>query len=61
MSIESHYGAFKHWFLFETKGFRGHQIDWLVWRLITTIAQHYVHTFEMKKKGFMENKVVDVL
>jgi hypothetical protein len=55
-----YHDAFKHWFLFETKGLRGHQIDWLVWRLITTIPQHYMHTIEMKKKRFMENKVVDI-
>jgi hypothetical protein len=56
-SIESYHGALKRWFALDTKGFRGHRIDWLVWRLTTTIARHYMHTLEMKKKGFIKNKL----
>jgi hypothetical protein len=39
---------------FETKGFKERHIDWLVWRLTTTMAQHYVHQMEMKKWGFIK-------
>ncbi len=60
-NIKSYHGALKCWFAFDTKGFRGHRIDWLVWRLITTIAHHYIHTLEMKKKGFITNKVVEAI
>jgi len=45
-------------FNFETKGFKEHHIDWLVWRLTTSMAQHYMHQMEMKKWGFIKNKVV---
>jgi hypothetical protein len=41
----------KYWFAFDTKGFGGRKIDWLMWRLTTTIARHYMHILEMKKKG----------
>jgi len=47
-SIESYLGALKRWLAFDTKGLRRHRIDWLVWRLITTIARHYMHTLEIK-------------
>jgi hypothetical protein len=33
MNIDSYDGALKCWFTLDTKGFRGHKIDWLVWRL----------------------------
>jgi hypothetical protein len=49
-SIESYHGALKHWFALDTKGLRGRRIDRLVWRLTTTIARHYMHTLEMKKR-----------
>jgi hypothetical protein len=29
-SIESYHGALTRWFVLDTKGFRGHRIDWLV-------------------------------
>jgi hypothetical protein len=58
-SIESYHGALKHWFSLETKRFWGQRIDWLVWRLVTTIARHYMHTTKMKKCGFIRNKVVE--
>jgi hypothetical protein len=60
-SIESYYGALKCWFALDIKGFRGHGIDRLVWWLITTIARHYMHTLEMKKKGFIKNKVIKAI
>ncbi len=46
------YGVLKCWFFFYIKGLRGCWIDWLVWRLTTTIAHHYMHTMEMKKKNY---------
>jgi hypothetical protein len=52
VNIESYHGALKRWFVFDTKGLREHRIDWLVWRLTTTIACHYMHTLEMEKKRF---------
>jgi len=58
--IESYHGALKRWFALDTKGFRGHRIDWLVWRL-TTIAHHYMHTLEMKTKGFIKTKVIETI
>ncbi len=36
-------------------------IDWLVWQLTIIIACHYMHTLEMKKKGFIKNKVVEAI
>jgi hypothetical protein len=50
-SIESYHGALKRWLALDTKGLRGRRLDWLVWRLTTTIARHYMHTLEMEKKG----------
>jgi len=43
----------KRWFSLETKGLPSQLIDWLMWRFITTIAKHYMHTFEILKKGFI--------
>jgi hypothetical protein len=51
----------KHWLALDTKGLRGHRIDWLVWQLTITIACHYMHTLEMKKKGFIKNKVMEAI
>jgi hypothetical protein len=59
--IESYHGVLKHWFALDTKNLRGRRIDWLVWRLITTIACHCMHTLEMKKKGFIKNKVMEAI
>jgi hypothetical protein len=52
VNIESYHGALKCWFVFDTKGLSGCRIDWLVWQLTTTIACHYMHTLEMRKRGF---------
>jgi hypothetical protein len=30
-----------------------------MWRLTTTVARHYMHIVEMKKRGFIRNKVVE--
>jgi hypothetical protein len=30
-----------------------------MWRLTITVAKHYMHTTEMKKRGFLKNKVVE--
>jgi hypothetical protein len=60
-SIESYHGALKRWLVLDTKGLRGCRIDWLVWRLTTTIARHYMQTLEMKKKGFIKNKVMEAI
>ncbi len=60
-NIESYHGVLKHWLALDTKGLKGHRIDWLVWRLTTTIARHYIHTLEMKKKGFIKNKVMEAI
>jgi hypothetical protein len=59
-NIESYYGALKCWLALDPKGLKGRRIDWLVWRL-TTIACHYMHTLEMKKKGFIKNKVMEAI
>jgi hypothetical protein len=32
-----------------------------VWKLTTTITRHYIHTFEMKKREFIKNKVVELI
>jgi len=61
VNIESYHGVLKHWFSLETKALKGHRIDWLVWKLTTKVAQHYMHTFEMKKKGFIKNKVAELI
>jgi len=60
-SIESYHGVLKHWLALDTKGLKGCRIDWLVWQLTTTIARHYMHTLEMKKKGFIKNKVMEAI
>jgi hypothetical protein len=31
-----------------------------VWRFTITIAHHYMHTMEMKKKRFINNKYLEV-
>jgi hypothetical protein len=61
VSIESYHSALKRWLVLDTKGLRGCRIDWLVWRLTTTIACHYMHTLEMKKKGFIKYKVMKAI
>ncbi len=60
-SIESYHGALKRWFSLETKGLRGQRIDWLIWRFTTIIIRRYMHTVEMKKCGFIKNKVVECI
>ncbi len=60
-NIESYHGALKRWLTLDTKGLRGCRINWLVWRLTTTIACHYMHTLEMKKRGFIKNKVMEAI
>jgi len=30
-----------------------------MWRLTTIITRHYMHTVEMKKRGFIKNKVME--
>ncbi len=60
-NIESYHGVLKCGFVLNTKGLGRRKIDWLVWRLITTIAHHYMHTLEMKKKGFIKNKVMEAI
>jgi hypothetical protein len=52
MNIESYHGALKRSFALDMKGLKGRRIEWLVWQLTTTIACHYMHTLEMKKKRF---------
>jgi hypothetical protein len=60
-NIESYQCVLKCWFILDTKSFRRHRIDWLVWRLTTIIAHHCMHTLEMKKRGFIKNKVVEAI
>ncbi len=60
-NIESYHGVLKRWLALDTKGLRGRRFDWLVWQLTTTIARHYMHTLEMKKKGFIKNKVMEAI
>ncbi len=55
-STESYCGAFKRWFSLETKRLWGQRIDW---KLTITVARHYMHTTEMKKREFIKNKVVE--
>ncbi len=58
-SIKSYHGILKWWLSFETKYLSpGCCIDWLVWRLTMIMAQHYMHQAEMKRWGFIKNKVV---
>ncbi len=57
-SIKSYHGVLKCWFSLETKGLKGHRINWLVWRLTTIVARHYMHQVEMKRRGFIKNKVM---
>jgi hypothetical protein len=51
-NIESYHGALKHWLALDTKGLRAHRIDWLVWRLTTTIACHLHAHIGNEEKGF---------
>jgi hypothetical protein len=60
-NIESYHGALKHRFALNTKGVKGHKINWFVWQLTTTIARHYMHTLEMKKISFMKYKVMEAI
>jgi hypothetical protein len=32
-----------------------------MWRLTTTVARHYMHIAEMKKCGFIKNKIVELI
>ncbi len=60
-NIKSYHGALKRWFALDTKGLRGRRLDWLEWWLTTTIARHYMHTLEMKERGFIKNKVMEAI
>jgi hypothetical protein len=60
-NIESNHVTLKSWLALDTKALRGCRIDWLMWRLTTTIARHYMHTLEMKKRGFIQNKVIEAI
>jgi len=51
----------KPWLALDTKGLRRCMIDWLVWWFTTTIARHYMHTLEMKRNGFIKNKVMEAI
>jgi hypothetical protein len=57
--IESYHVALKRWFAIETKRLRGRHIDWVVWQLTTIVAWHYMQTFEMKKRGIINNNVLE--
>jgi len=57
VNIESYHSALKCWFALDTKGLGGHMIDWLVWQLTTTVTCQYMHTLEMKKKGFIKARL----
>jgi hypothetical protein len=37
-NIEFYHGGLKRWLPLETKGSKGHYINWLVWRLTTIMA-----------------------
>lgn len=56
-NTEFYHGVLKHKFFFESKGLRGCHIDWLVWRLTTIVVRH-MHQVEMKRQGFIKNKVM---
>ncbi len=58
ISIKCYHKALKRWFSLETKGLRGHCINWLVWKLTKIMAQHYMHQAKMKRQGFIKNKVM---
>jgi hypothetical protein len=58
VSIESYHEVLKCWFSLETKGLKGCRINWLMWRLTMTVAQHYMHQVKMKRQGFIYNKVM---
>jgi hypothetical protein len=60
-NIGSYHGALKHWFALDIKGLKGCRTNWLVWQLTTTIVRHYMHTLEMKKKGFIKKKVMHAI
>ncbi len=57
-NIKSYLGVLKRWFFLETKGLKGCCINWLVWRLTTIVPWHYMHQAEMKRQGFIKNKVM---
>jgi hypothetical protein len=57
-NIESYHGVLKRWFSSKTKVLKECHIDWLVWRLITIVAWHYMHQMEMNRWQFIVNKVV---
>ncbi len=59
-NIESYHSVLESIYLTQ-KNFKGCKIDWLMWRLTTTITRHYMHTWELKKKGFIKNKVVEAI
>ncbi len=55
-SIESYHGALNFLLYLEIKSLKGRHINWLVWKLTTIVAQHYMHQVEMKIQGFIKNK-----
>jgi hypothetical protein len=30
-----------------------------MWRFTTTVARHYMHTYEMNKRGFIRSNIVE--
>ncbi len=43
------------------KGLKRCRIDCFVWQFTTTITHHYMDTLEIKKLGFIKNKVVEAI
>jgi hypothetical protein len=60
-STESYHGALKGWLSLEIKRLQGWRINWLMWRLTIIVAKHYMHIVEIKKCGFIKNKVVECI
>jgi hypothetical protein len=58
-SIESYHSALRRWFALDTKGLRGHRIDWLVWRLKNNHRTPLHAHISNEKRGFIKNKVME--
>ena len=58
-SIEFYHGALKRWLSTEVRGLQGRRVDWLVWRLCTSVSNHYMHLMDKKMNDFVMNKTIE--
>ena len=58
-SIASYHAVLKRWMKIDNHQLRGHRINFLVWRLTTSVFIHYMYNHGRKLNGFVFNKRIE--